>query len=98
MITVDYCRVMARYNAWQNRGQMEVFKSMPAAELRKDRKSFFGSIFATANHLLWGDKLWMSRLDGGIGPEGGPAYSVHLHEDLQMYLDDRMRTDARIKR
>lgn len=98
MINVEYCQEMARYNAWQNGGQMEVFKSMSPAELRKDRKSFFGSIFATANHLLWGDQLWMSRFDGGLGPRGGGADSVHLHEDLQLYLDDRLRTDARIKR
>lgn len=98
MITVEYCREMARYNAWQNRGQMDVFKSMSPAELRKDRKAFFGSIFATANHLLWGDQLWMSRFDGGFGPKGGGAESVSLHEDLQLFLDDRLRTDARIKR
>ncbi|RLJ59962.1 putative damage-inducible protein DinB [Litoreibacter meonggei] len=98
MITIEYCREMARYNAWQNRGQMEIFKSMKPAELRKDRKAFFGSIFATANHLLWADQLWMSRFDGGLGPKSGGADSVNLHDDLQLFLDDRLRTDARIER
>ncbi|MEP3345216.1 MAG: DinB family protein [Litoreibacter sp.] len=98
MITTDYCQMMARYNAWQSRGQMEVFQSMPSAELRKDRKSFFGSIFATANHLLWGDQLWMARFDGGFGPSGGVKDSVNMHENLQLFLDDRMRMDARITR
>jgi len=98
MITVEYCRMMARYNAWQNRGQMDVFKALKPAELRKDRKAYFGSIFATANHLLWGDQLWMSRLDGGFAPKVGLADSVNMHKDLQLYLGDRERTDARITR
>lgn len=98
MITVEYCRQMARYNAWQNRGQMKAFKALSPTALRKDRKAFFSSIFGTANHLLWADQLWMSRFDGGFGPAGSGALSAELHDNLQLYLDDRMRTDARITR
>ncbi|EPX80238.1 DinB family protein [Litoreibacter arenae] len=98
MITVEYCRMMARYNAWQNRGLMEAMKSLKTAELTKDRKAFFGSIFGTANHLLWADRLWMSRFDGRLAPKGGIADSTTLHDNLQLYLGDRMRTDAQITR
>ena len=98
MITVEYCRMMARYNAWQNRGLMDVMKSLKPAELTRDRKAFFGSILGTANHLLWGDRLWMSRLDGGFAPKERLAESPQLHDTLQLYLDDRIRTDARISR
>ncbi len=35
---------------------------------------FFGSILATANHLLWGDWIWVSRFDKGTAPDG---YSIH---------------------
>ena len=98
MITVEYCRMMARYNAWQNRGLMDVLKSLKPAELTRDRKAFFGSILGTANHLLWGDRLWMSRFDGGFAPKERLAESPQLHDTLQLYLDDRIRTDARISR
>lgn len=98
MITVEYCRTMARYNAWQNRGVMDVMKSLKKAELTKDRGAFFGSIFKTANHLLWVDQLWMSRFDGGFAPKGGGKDSVALHDDLQLFISDRTRTDARITR
>lgn len=68
MITPEYCRTMARYNAWQNQLLTRSLEALPEAELKKDRKAFFGSIFATVNHLLWGDMLWLSRFDGGPGP------------------------------
>ncbi len=89
---------MARYNAWQNRSLSACVKALEMKELKKDRKAFFGSIWATANHLMWGDQLWMSRFDGGFGPKTGIPDSVNLHDDKQLWLDDRLRTDQRIER
>ncbi len=98
MITVEYCQTMARYNAWQNRGLMEALPNLSRAELRKDRGAFFGSIWATCNHLLWGDQIWISRFDGGHGPQVEAKDHTRLHDDLQLFLDDRLRTDQRITR
>ena len=98
MITVEYCQTMARYNAWQNRSVMRCFKELGLKELQKDRKAFFGSLWATGNHLLWGDQLWISRFDGGHGPQTGIPDSTKLHDNLQLFLDDRLRTDQRIQR
>lgn len=89
---------MARYNAWQNDSHAQCFQDLSWDELTEDRSALFGSILGTANHLLWGDQLWMSRFDGGVGPAQSIAESVTLHDDLQLYLDDRIRTDARITR
>jgi uncharacterized damage-inducible protein DinB len=92
MITVEYCQTMARYNAWQNSGVIEMMKALPEKELLKDRKGFFGSIFKTANHLLWGDLLWISRFDGGLAPEvKGISNSVDLHDTLELVRGDRLR-------
>jgi len=91
MITVGYCQTMARYNAWQNRSVSACMKALDDTALRQDRGAFFGSIWKTANHLLWGDQLWMSRFDGGHGPSTGIAESVDLHDDTQLFLDDRLR-------
>ncbi|MEM7454607.1 MAG: DinB family protein, partial [Planctomycetota bacterium] len=71
MITAAYCRTMARYNAWQNDGLRAAFRELPLAVLEEERDAFFGSIFGTANHLLWGDAMWMSRFDGWDKPEIG---------------------------
>lgn len=99
MISVEYCQTMAAYNAWQNRGVMDVMKSLPEKELTKNRRVFFGSILKTANHLLWGDQLWMSRFDGGHAPSvDSIPQSVELHDTLDLFLGDRQRTDARIIR
>ena len=68
MITPEYCLLMARYNRWQNAELLKSLESMTDADLREDRGAFFGSIFRTVNHLLWGDTLWISRFDGGEGP------------------------------
>ncbi|MFY0691809.1 MAG: DinB family protein [Paracoccaceae bacterium] len=98
MISVEYCRTMARYNAWQNKGMAHCLKALPANELTRDRGAFFGSIFGTCNHLLWGDQLWMSRFDATRAPQGGIAESVTMHDDLQPFLDARLRTDDHIRR
>lgn len=88
---------MSRYNAWQNEGLEQAMLALNQTELRKDRKAFFGSIWSTANHLLWGDKMWLSRLSGGPPPGGTPG-GLDLHSELQPFLDDRRRTDGHITR
>ena len=96
MITPDYCLMMARYNAWQNRHLRQTLESMDDAALREERGAWFFSILGTVNHLLWGDMLWMSRLDGGQAPEGGIKESPGLWPTLATWGADRFRTDARI--
>lgn len=98
MITVEFCQTMARYNAWQNKSLSASMKALGVKALKEDRGAFFGSIWGTANHLLWGDQMWMSRFDGGIAPASGIPDSTSLHDDKQLFLDDRLRTDERILR
>ena len=88
---------MARYNAWQNNGLREMIPSMDHADLYKDRGAFFGSIMETLNHLLWGDTLWISRFDGGAGPELPSDKSVEMTPTPAAWAADRFRMDARIK-
>ena len=64
MIDVHYVRCMARYNRWQNENLYGAADTLSDAERRGDRGAFFGSIHATLNHLLWADRIWMSRLAG----------------------------------
>ena len=78
MISPRYCLTMARYNAWQNRQLKAAFEALAPEDLTRDRGAFFGSILATANHLLWADRIWLARFTGGRAPDGRIAESVGL--------------------
>lgn len=69
MISAEFCRTMARYNAWQNRSHIAAASGLSEAERQAERGGFFGSIHGTMNHLLWGDTMWMSRLAGWDAPD-----------------------------
>ncbi|MGV6805052.1 MAG: DinB family protein [Ruegeria sp.] len=103
MITGAYARHMSRYNRWQNNQLAGFLQGLSPEELSRERGAFFGSILGTANHLLWGDWIWMSRFDKGPGPEsnthrkgGGIHESVKLCPDLAHWLTLRDTIDARI--
>lgn len=98
MIDPRYVQTMARYNSWQNNQLMPVLQAMPSDELAQDRGGFFGGILATANHLLWGDTLWMSRFDPSVdAPDGGIAESVNLHPTAGSWSADRFRLDGKMR-
>jgi uncharacterized damage-inducible protein DinB len=96
MITPEYCQMMARYNAWQNKQMRAACETMTEADLRANRGAFFGSVMATINHILWGDALWMSRLDGGDGPSKSAKEHTELCATFALWSQDRLRMDQRI--
>ncbi len=96
MITGDYAREMARYGHWQNSQLKRFLQALRPEDLTRDRGAFFGSIMGTANHLLWGDWIWISRFDKGPGPGGGIPESVSLCADLAEWLPLRDTIDTRI--
>ena len=89
--------MMARYNAWQNEGLRRAIEALDMEVLQAGRGAFFGSIWGTANHLLWADQLWMSRFDGGPAPEGGIKESPGLCATPGIWEAERFRTDGRIR-
>lgn len=95
-MTPDYCRMMARYNAWQNKQMKAALEALDHETLTQDRGAFFGSILKTANHILWGDLIWMAKFDGGEPPSVGIPGSVDLNPTLAAWSADRFRADARI--
>ncbi len=97
MIDAAYCRQMARYNAWQNKDLRAVVEAMPKVELDRDRGAFFGSIFATLNHLLWADQIWLSRIAGTPAPKGGIPESCQLTPTIAVWGAERFRTDGAIR-
>lgn len=96
IVTAEYCRLMARYSMWQNKGLRGIVEEMDPAELKADRGAFFGSIWSTLNHILWADRTWMARFDGGKPPGGSIKKSKDLAPTPAVWAAERFRTDGRI--
>lgn len=76
---------------------MGILDVMSDESLTLDRGAFFGSIFGTINHLLWGDMLWLNRFDPSTPePQGLPVDSVRSYPTYAAWAEERVRTDARI--
>ncbi|THH38680.1 damage-inducible protein DinB [Aliishimia ponticola] len=98
MIDAEYTRIMARYNAWQNRQLSDIVHAMDEDALTQDRGAFFGSIFATLNHLLWADKLWMSRFDPSVEPPQVPAANHgNMTPTISVWGAERFHLDGKIR-
>ena len=52
---------LARYNRWMNERLHEKAACLSDAERRLDRGAFFKSIHGTCNHLILGDRLWITH-------------------------------------
>jgi uncharacterized damage-inducible protein DinB len=96
MIDAAYVERMARYNRWQNANLFTVADGLPAAERKRERGAFFGSIQHTLSHLLWADRTWMSRFSDVEPPEGGIAQSVSLYPDWDHLKRERAAFDDTI--
>lgn len=97
MITADWVRMMAHYAAWQNAAQIAALGDVDAEAFEAARGSFFGSIRGTLNHLLWADRMWMSRLAGMAQPSSGSiAMSVEETPDRDAYIAARLEHDRAV--
>lgn len=63
-MTLEYFRTLAQYNRWANRRLYAACAQLPESEYLKPRAAFFGSIHATLNHIMVGDRLWFARFTG----------------------------------
>jgi uncharacterized damage-inducible protein DinB len=97
MITPDWVRLMAAYNAEMNRRLYAAAERLAPAQRSADRGAFFGSVHGTLSHLLWGDSTWMHRFDGWEKPAGGIKESPGLHPDWDALKAARVAADARIE-
>src|SRR2546422_1213467 len=85
-------RTMARYNRWMNERVYERCEKLPDAERKTDRGAFFRSIHGTLNHLLLGDRLWLSRF---LSREFRVStLADELYADFAELRRERAKTDA----
>jgi len=97
MIDTNWCRLMAAYNSEMNRRLYAAAASLDDAARQADGGAFFGSIQGTFCHLLWGDRMWMSRFDGWGKPAIPVQESPKLVEDFAALRAERTAADARIE-
>jgi uncharacterized damage-inducible protein DinB len=88
----DHYRWMARYNRWFNQRLYTATSRLNDGERKRDRGAFFGSIHATLNHIMVGDKIWLGRLKPqGMPFDALPASVVDLPGfqglDMQLFED-----------
>jgi uncharacterized damage-inducible protein DinB len=96
MITPAYVQLMAAYNAEMNRRLYAAAARLSDDARRQDRGAFFGSIHATLSHLIWADRIWMSRFAGWPRPEGGIPGSTKLFDAFEPMRQARVVLDADI--
>ena len=92
MISAEYCQLMARYNAWMNERLYAACAGIPSEDRTLDRGAFFGSIHATLNHLLWGDRMWLGRFVGP--PCEHPGFGTDMFESFDALRRERQETDS----
>jgi uncharacterized damage-inducible protein DinB len=96
MISPEHAQLMARYNRWQNGSLYGAADGLGDAARRQDRGAFFRSIHETLSHILWADRIWLSRFGACERPEGGIGGSTALHPDWQALKDARREMDKTI--
>ena len=96
MIDRAYVQRMARYNRWQNENLYGVADTLSDDERRKERGAWFGSIHKTLSHLLWADRIWMSRFADWPKQTVGIPGSVSLFPDWDNLKAERKDSDAKL--
>ncbi|MBX9946760.1 MAG: DinB family protein [Reyranella sp.] len=86
---------LARYNRLANEALYEACAALRDEERRRDLGAFFGSVHGTLNHLLLGDRIWMTRFEGGNHPS--TDLGAILHDDFAALRVARAAMDARIE-
>lgn len=91
-----YARTMAAYNAEMNRRLYAAAARLTDAERRADRGAFWHSIHGTLAHLLWADRMWMSRFDNWPRPARAIGESDREVDDFETLAKERALADQRI--
>jgi uncharacterized damage-inducible protein DinB len=96
LVNSAFVRTMAAYNAEMNRRLYDAAARIADSERRRDRGAFWGSLHGTLSHLLWGDRMWMSRFDDWPKPDVIQKDSAAFVENFDEMRRLRVDADERI--
>jgi uncharacterized damage-inducible protein DinB len=85
----------ARYNRLANEALYEACAALSDEERRRDLGAFFTSVHGTLNHLLLGDRIWMTRFEGGA--HVSTNLNAILFDDFAALRSARADMDRRIE-
>jgi uncharacterized damage-inducible protein DinB len=94
MVSSGYCQTLARYNEWMNSRLFALCATLPEAELHANRGAFFGSVYATLNHIAYSDLAFLSRFTGE--PPIVPELGVDLFGGFAALRREREAIDERL--
>jgi uncharacterized damage-inducible protein DinB len=93
---IAHFQMMARYNWLANERLYDCCARLSDAERKKNRQAFFKSIHGTLNHIMVGDRNWMTRFEGGVASSSG--LDAVLYDGFDELRAARVREDERIER
>jgi len=84
----DHVYQMADYNQWMNQKVFEAVGTLSPETLHADKGAYFGSIFATLNHLCVGDTIWLKRFSPALQAHQayGPIIALPMPTSLNEFL------------
>ena len=94
MIAPGYVRAMAAYNAEMNRRLYAAADRLGDDAPTCRERRLLGQQHGPLNHILWGDRNWMSRFAGWMPSSLGMKDSPRLHEDFSESRHARVQADA----
>jgi uncharacterized damage-inducible protein DinB len=94
MISADCAQTLAHYNEWMNSRLFALCATVPDADLHEDRGAFFKSIYATLNHIAYGDLAFLARFTGD--PAVVPELGADLFGSFAALRLERERLDRRL--
>ncbi len=92
---VHHFRKLGRYNRLANERLYDACRALTDEERKQPRGAFFGSIHGTLNHILVGDRIWMTRLEGREA--SSTNLDAILHLDFGALREARAVEDVRIE-
>jgi uncharacterized damage-inducible protein DinB len=104
----DNYRFLAQYNRWFNQRLYAACEGLSDADRRRDRGAFFGSIHATLNHIVWGDRMWLGRFaaqgmqfpslsDDVLRLPENALHGTVIHDDWRELCSQRDALDSAIE-
>ncbi len=91
----SHFQMLAQYNGLANHKLYEACALLSDEERKLVRPAFFKSIHGTLNHILVGDRIWMTRFQGLEIPSTG--LNTILYEDFLELRQVREAEDEKIK-
>ncbi len=91
----QHFQMLARYNTLSNHKVYQVCQQLTDAERQRTRPAFFKSIHGTLNHIMVGDRIWLTRFEGKQIPSTG--LDTILYEDFDELWQARVVEDERIE-